>query len=514
MCQLCYDAYQLAAESSPSALNQLSGYNSSSLGSSLGSLGLIKADSSALVNAFLLGFSVTGDEGFGSKITYVVNSNLDTSATQFLGSNPLNDGIDAAFAAWNTVANVGFEKKLPSVFDSGLNSSRDIVITVGALDAETLGQASPSFATNNPDQSVQTFITLNSLYFGTQSVQALPGTEGFSTILHEIGHGLGLAHPDVAEGGSVFGVTLNESLVSLDTTIMNSTALQSGVFVDGAVITPITPMLFDILAIQYLYGANTTYNLGDTSYTFNGVNVAQTQWDAGGIDTLDQSATTFDVKLDIREGYTNVAGSDGTIDFVNIIGSNIVWFAFGANIENILAGSGNDTVRGNDLGNYIAGNSGNDEIFGFAGVDIINGNAGSDVVNGNAGNDYIRGGRGDDIMRGGQGDDIIFGDLGNDVIFGDLGNDTIYSGSGSDLIFGGGGADLFTLYAGDEFSLVFDFNSAEGDRLGVSSVLASSSAVVLASAISVGSDTQITIGGDSILLQGASILTDADIIII
>jgi len=49
---------------------------------------------------------------------------------------------------------------------------------------------------------------------------------------------------------------------------------------------PTTPMRYDIAAMQYLYGPNTTYNAGDTIYTFAGdARYNQTIWDAGGIDT-------------------------------------------------------------------------------------------------------------------------------------------------------------------------------------------------------------------------------------
>ena len=53
----------------------------------------------------------------------------------------------------------------------------------------------------------------------------------------------------------------------------------------------------------------------------------------------------------------------------------------------IYAGSGNDTVKGND---------GDDKIYGGSGSDTINGNIGCDIIIGGYGADNLRGGNGND----------------------------------------------------------------------------------------------------------------------
>ncbi len=62
---------------------------------------------------------------------------------------------------------------------------------------------------------------------------------------------------------------------------------------------PTTPMVLDIAAIQYLYGANTTYHAGDDIYTFDDTTTYhETIWDAGGSDTIQYTgavATTIDL---------------------------------------------------------------------------------------------------------------------------------------------------------------------------------------------------------------------------
>lgn len=52
-------------------------------------------------------------------------------------------------------------------------------------------------------------------------------------------------------------------------------------------VEPSTPMLDDILAIQAIYGANTSTHAGDDVYVFgSGASAFRTLWDAGGQDTI------------------------------------------------------------------------------------------------------------------------------------------------------------------------------------------------------------------------------------
>ncbi len=58
------------------------------------------------------------------------------------------------------------------------------------------------------------------------------------------------------------------------------------------------PQIYDIALLQLLYGANTSYNSGDTNYSFN--NGYSAIWDGGGNDTFNASAYGGGVALDIR----------------------------------------------------------------------------------------------------------------------------------------------------------------------------------------------------------------------
>ena len=51
-----------------------------------------------------------------------------------------------------------------------------------------------------------------------------------------------------------------------------------------------TPMVYDIAALQHLYGANTLFNSEDTTYSYSpNTPFIETIWDGGGNDTLDFS---------------------------------------------------------------------------------------------------------------------------------------------------------------------------------------------------------------------------------
>ena len=71
---------------------------------------------------------------------------------------------------------------------------------------------------------------------------------------------------------------------------------------------PTTPMVLDIAAVQYLYGANTHYHAGDDTYTFNDANnYHETLWDAGGTDTIRYDGT-ISALIDLNPGDGSFIG--------------------------------------------------------------------------------------------------------------------------------------------------------------------------------------------------------------
>ncbi|MDU8914053.1 Ig-like domain-containing protein [Aestuariicoccus sp. MJ-SS9] len=167
------------------------------------------------------------------------------------------------------------------------------------------------------------------------------GTQARETLLHEVAHALGLEHPDlpVMEDTQQFSVM---SYVGH----LGYSGLVTGY------------QLYDIAALQFLYGADTETRAGDTIYDATAiVGVNETLWDGGGLDTLDLSGVNFTVRLDLRPGQFSTTVADGTDN---------LGLAFGTVIENANGGAGDDWLMGNTADNVLSGGSGQDS-FAFDG---------------------------------------------------------------------------------------------------------------------------------------------------
>ncbi|MCI3131616.1 matrixin family metalloprotease [Phenylobacterium aquaticum] len=391
-----------------------------------------------------------------------------------------------------------------------------------------------------------------------KSLNFVDRTYEYMTLLHEIGHALGLKHP--FEGD----VTLPADYDTTRYTVMSYTDYKDGVWVDiekvngvdtlvQRYVAPYTPMVFDIAALQARYGADTTTNADDTTYTIITDPVMRTFYDAGGIDTFDLTAHTRGSMIDLTPGsYSSTAywsaadqakywtdlHPDMAASIAQVFADPKVYtwsynlgLAYGTVIENVKAGSGNDTVMGNDVDNVIEGNGGQDYLRGGAGNDTLMGGDDFDDLNGNVGNDTEYGGNGADWVVGGKDNDQLYGESGNDIVYGNLGNDTIsggdgadwvrggqgddsvsggagddliYGDRGNDTISGGAGADAFHSFGDAGIDRVIDFNRAEGDRV----ILDPGTAYTVAQS---GADVVISMtGGAQMILTGVSLSSLSD----
>ena len=138
----------------------------------------------------------------------------------------------------------------------------------------------------------------------------------------------------------------------------------------------------------------------------DGVGVTGVLTGSGGEDTLDYTAYTTSVAVDLS---TNTASA---------VGGGVFTF------ENITGGSAADDLMGDSADNIIVGNDGNDVIRGLAGNDLLEGNGDQDFIEGGDGDDALFGGDGNDILDGGNGDDLLDGGPGNDALLNSPGDDT------------------------------------------------------------------------------------------
>ena len=227
-----------------------------------------------------------------------------------------------------------------------------------------------------------------------------PGGYGWITLIHEFGHGLGLAHPHDEGGGSTVmpGVTgpfssygifdLNQGVY---TTMSYNDGWQFHPNVDGNGF-PVpdtldygyqgTPMALDIALIQIKYGA-VSANIGNNVYTLLDANVAgtfyQTIWDTGGTDEINYVGTS-DATIDLTAATLDyTATGAGVVSWVDGIFGGFT-IAATVVIENATGGDGDDIIVGNQVANNLTGNGGNDTFVGGLGDDTIHGGAGSDTV--------------------------------------------------------------------------------------------------------------------------------------
>lgn len=276
----------------------------------------------------------------------------------------------------------------------------------------------------------------------------------YQTILHEIGHALMLKHPGNYDSGGAIQPPpfLPAHQDNFQYSVMSYNRHP------GSWVEPGTPMLFDIAAIQYLYGANLTYRTGNDSYSWNpNICFVETIWDAGGIDTIDVSSQTLDTTINLNNGAFSSIGRKNYISSERAINNLAIAFEVRNSrgvvvniIENAIGGSGNDTIIGNLYANVLSGGDGNDQIFGSAlyfttefsdGNDILFGEAGDDYLHSGSGDDFLDGGTGSDTLNGGVGKDRLSGSDGNDQLFGGRDDDWLTGGTGDDSLNGGAGSD-------------------------------------------------------------------------
>jgi serralysin len=321
------------------------------------------------------------------------------------------------------------------------------------------------------------------------------GDFNYQTILHEVGHALGLKHGH--EGGGPGRTAVSGARDSSEFTVMTYRDFVGEDLKAGSNPEtyghPQSFMMLDIAALQYLYGANFEYNSGDTRYQWrpgegvtyiNGMGqgvpgankIFLTIWDGNGNDTYDFSRYTEPVSISLEPGgWSTTALNQRAIlgrDLAPGPGSapptgeqqlargnvfNALQFNDDARslIENAIAGSGNDVIRGNRADNRLIGGGGDDTLDGGDGIDTLRGGSNDDRLFGGADNDAAfigpRGGlfgeEGNDQLDGGDGDDDLFGGPDDDVLQGGDGNDRLEGNDGVDVLLGGSGDDNEFVFA-------------------------------------------------------------------
>ena len=219
------------------------------------------------------------------------------------------------------------------------------------------------------------------------------GGYGFITLIHEFGHGLGLAHPHDGGGTSTTWEGVTDPFDSYGTFDLNQGVYSVMSYNDGWQTNPDgeppdldygfqgTMMAFDIAVLQLKYGANTSFHGGDDVYALSDQNASGTYysclWDTGGQDEIRYDGTAA-AHIDLRSAHLGYAeGSGGYISLVSGIFGGFT-IANSVVIENATGGGGDDDLIGNAARNVLDGRGGMDVLMGGLGRDLLSGGADAD----------------------------------------------------------------------------------------------------------------------------------------
>lgn len=312
------------------------------------------------------------------------------------------------------------------------------------------------------------------------------GGYAFYTLVHEFGHGMGLAHPHDTGGGStvlpgVFGPFDSYGAYDLNQGVNTVMSYNPGWPLDPANDPYGVPWYIDgegtwleidegwngslsaldIAMLQIKYGANTNTNLGDTTYVLPAANVGDafysTIWDAGGNADAIVHNGTQSVTIDLRAATIDfsVTGGGPISHASGVYGGFTI--AQGVVIENAQGGSGDDFIIGNASANFLSGGGG---------VDVITAGDGFDVISLGAGNDrfVVEAGTKSSSKVGSLSWDIItdFNGNGDQIDLRGLDEDFLFRGTNANKNDGDVSYKTYTSITGAENALGFDIDGHAG----------------------------------------------------
>nr|CAD6596133.1 protease [Rhizobium sp. TCK] len=389
----------------------------------------------------------------------------------------------AAFADISSVANISFAEIAETV-------TQHADLRLALSDAPSTAWAYlPSIA----DEGGDAWFNRSSGYY----TSPVKGNYAYSTFFHEVGHALGLEHPHEAYPMPMDRDSMEYSVMSYRSYVGG----RHGYTNEGWGYAQ-SLMVYDIAALQHMYGADFSTNSSDTVYSWNpltgemsingsgqgapGANkIFLTLWDGGGVDTYDFARYSTDLNVNLSPGAWSTTSTSQLAllhwDGSKVAAGNIANALLYQNdarslIEQVVGGSGNDTITGNAANNLLYGGAGNDTLIGGLGADRLYGGHGADRLDGGerfdyaaydeanhigftaslhysgwntgvaAGDSYeaIEGlvlGSSHDTGYGNQLVNYIYGRSGDDTIFGMGEQDFLFGEDGNDNLIGGEGHD-------------------------------------------------------------------------
>ncbi|MDE8349374.1 MAG: Hint domain-containing protein [Acidocella sp.] len=340
---------------------------------------------------------------YGQAIITTAQAQLQTGCTityNFNGSSLTlvqQADVEQAMAVWSGECNVKF------VYDNASNALLNFT-TTSAGESTSIGVQSTNVASVYQITSATVNINLSGAYGLPGDYNSTTGGYGQGSILHELGHVLGLGHAgpynDSANPSSQQYSAYDSRAWSVMSYINpNDTSAKyyssspipnanytytytSGLTTYSTQTVATTPMGLDIYAVQRLYGGPTSTmfaggqifgfhsNIGYISpagtlasvdmYNFAvDTNPIVTLYDYGSNNTLDLSGFTSNDHINLNAGAFSSTGNY----------TDNIFIEYGTAIDNFVAGSGNDTITANSQADRIFGGSGIDTVV-FSGTEL------------------------------------------------------------------------------------------------------------------------------------------------
>ncbi|MCP4381855.1 MAG: matrixin family metalloprotease [Hyphomicrobiales bacterium] len=343
------------------------------------SIGTIGVNTAGLGNVAALIEGTKWDDGGGAKVTLTYSIPSGTAyfipgygkgefgAWYALTSAEI-DAVKSALAAWSKITKIKFKK-----VDDNATVVGDL--RFAATDIVSAGSDAHGYYPDNDPSGGDVWFKNGAWHEFGSSIEK--GSYDYLTILHEIGHALGLKHTFED------GVTLPAKFDNYSFSVMSYSANENGS--TSANYYPTTLMWYDILAVQELYGAGSNKS-GNTKYTYrDNKPYWETIYDTGGKDTITYKGNV-DVEIDLAIGHWSDLGRDLTFGDGSVY-TGTVMIGPDSVIEKAKGGSGNDKLDGNKKKNTLSGGKGDDKLKGFKGSDKLGGGKGDDKLNGGKGTD-------------------------------------------------------------------------------------------------------------------------------
>ena len=192
------------------------------------------------------------------------------------------------------------------------------------------------------------------------------GDPDLETLIHEIGHALGLIHPITMEPISLVTESLQRTALGPDENTTRYTVMSYEPHPQQ--LPRIDWGLYDLLVLRHLYGIR-AYNPDDDSIQLDDMRGRYQSLivDDGGTDLLDLSQMSLGATINLNPGSFSSIGRTATgsaaVDNIAI--------AFGTLIEQLKGTSFTDLITGNDANNRLEPLSGYDSIDGGSGIDTV-----------------------------------------------------------------------------------------------------------------------------------------------